>query len=218
MYAPDVIVVVGSPRASASANPPVAAAGLAADIAAAAAAAGAGVQIVGRVGEDAAGDAIVLDLARRSVGHVAVLRDAGRSTAEMWALPVAELGVEADPGPVSDGESLRPTLEAADIELALSYLTEYAVIVVAEPLAAAALRVVADATAWSGARLVVVGAPDDLTGLPDDATVFAPPDDGDPDGAFAAMVGAYAAGLDRGDDPKAAFAAATSAVGSNRAD
>jgi hypothetical protein len=48
--------------------------------------------------------------------------------------------------------------------------------------------------------------------------MFAPPDDGDPDGAFAAMVGAYAAGLDRGDDPKAAFAAASTAVASSPAD
>jgi hypothetical protein len=40
------------------------------------------------------------------------------------------------------------------------------------------------------------------------------PDDGDPDGSFATMVGAYAAGLDRGDDPKAAFDAAAASVGS----
>ena len=56
------------------------AAGLAADVALAAAAAGAPVQIVGRVGEDAAGEAALLDLARRGVGHVAVLRDAARAT------------------------------------------------------------------------------------------------------------------------------------------
>jgi hypothetical protein len=184
----------------------------------AAAAAGGSVQIVGRVGEDRAGEAVLLDLARRGVGHVAVLRDSGRPTAEMSAVSADDVALEADPGPASHVASPPPTLDPADIELALSYLTEYAVIVVAEPLAASALRVVTDATAWSGARLVVVGVPDDLAGLPEDATVFAPPDDGDPEGAFAAMVGAYAAGLDRGDDPKAAFAAAASAVGSNRAD
>jgi hypothetical protein len=54
--------------------------------------------------------------------------------------------------------------------------------------------------------------------VPDDATVFEAPTDGDPEGAFAAMVGAYAAGLDRGEDAKAAFDAASLAVGSNAAD
>ena len=43
--------------------------------------------------------------------------------------------------------------------------------------------------------------------------MFAQPD-ADPDGAFAAMVGTYAAGLDRGEHPRDAFGAASAAVGS----
>ncbi|HET9344895.1 MAG TPA: hypothetical protein VFO05_04260, partial [Candidatus Limnocylindrales bacterium] len=110
------------------------------------------------------------------------------------------------------------SLDAPDLELALRYLPEYGVIVVGERLGDDALRAVSDAVRWSGAALVVVGRADDLAGLSDDATVFAPPDDGDPDGAFAAMVGAYAAGLDRGEDPRAAFEAAQASVGSTAAE
>jgi sugar/nucleoside kinase (ribokinase family) len=212
-----VIVVVGSPRARSGRDGPVEAAGLAALVAAAGAQAGSLVEIVGRVGEDAAGEAVLLDLARRGVRHVAVLRDAERPTAVLPADIADDLEAESDPEPEPRGNDAQPTLDAADLELALSYLPEYAVIVVAEPLSSSALRVVAEAAGWSEAALVVVGAAADLAGLPDNATVFAPPD-GDPDGAFAAMVGAYAAGLDRGDDPRAAFAAATTAVASSPAD
>jgi hypothetical protein len=214
-----VIVVVGSPRARPGLDGHVEAAGLAAGVAAAGAQAGSTVEIVGRVGEDAAGEAVLLDLARRGIRHVAVLRDAERPTAVLRADLTDDLEGEADPEPEPPrGTDTQPTLDAADLELALSYLPEYAVIVVAEPLSSAALRVVADAAGWSEVALVVVGATADLAGLPEDATVFAPPGDGDPDGAFAAMVGTYAAGLDRGDDPRAAFAAASTAVASNPAD
>ena len=211
-------VVLGSPRARSAAYGATVSAGPAAEMAVAAVAAGGSVQLVGRVGEDRAGEAVLLDLARRGVGHVAVLRDAGHPTTEMQAVPADEVGLEVDPGPVSDVASTPHALEAADLELALGYLMEYAVIVVAEPVNPAALRVVTEAAAWSGARLVVVGAPDDVAELPEDATIFGSPDDCDPDGAFAAMIGAYAASLDRGDDAKAAFIAATSAVGSSPAD
>ena len=214
-----MIVVVGSPRARSAGDGHVEAAGLAAQVAVAGAQAGSMVEIVGRVGEDAPGEAVLLDLARRGVRHVAVLRDAERPTAALPADLADDLEAEADPEPEPprDPDDM-PTLDAADLELALGYLPEYAVIVVAEPLSPGALRVVADATGWSEAALVVVGASADLAGLPEDATVFAAPADGDPDGAFAALVGAYAAGLDRGDEAGAAFAAATTAVASSPAD
>jgi sugar/nucleoside kinase (ribokinase family) len=213
-----VIVVVGNPVARVDADSGRVAAGMAAGVAIAAVAAGAGAQLVGRVGEDAAGELALLDLARHGVGHAAVLRDPARATAEIRTAeedgealdPDADVPA-ADPVPAS-------TLEAAELKLAFDYLPEYSVIVVAERLVPAALRVAVDAAAWSGAALVVVGRADDLTGLPDDATVLAAPDDGDPDGAFASMVGAYAAGLDRGDDPKTAFDAASATVGSTAAD
>jgi hypothetical protein len=211
-----VIVVVGNPVARADTESDRVAAGLAAGIAISAAAAGGGTQLVGRVGEDAAGESVLLDLARHGVGHAAVLRDPARPTAE---IPAADDdAVDGDPGASGDPPPATSTLEAADLKLAFDYLPEYSVIVVAERLAPASLRVAVDAAAWSGAALVVVGRPDDLTGLPDDATVLAAPDDGDPDGAFAAMVGTYAAGLDRGDEPKSAFEAAVATVGSTASD
>jgi hypothetical protein len=49
-------------------------------------------------------------------------------------------------------------------------------------------------------------------GLPPDAIVFEAPDE-DPDGVFAAMVGSFAAALDDGDDPGAAFNATVQAAG-----
>ena len=215
-----MIVVVGSPSARVFTGGPALAAGLVANVAVVAAQAGAAVQIVGRVGEDPLGEAVLLDLAGRGVGHVAVLRDAGRPTP--W-----ETADDADEAPstVGDDDGTAPpratdpggpTIDAADIELALSYLPDYSVLVVAERLAPEARAVVASAAGWNGSSVVVVGGPDDLAGLPDEATAFEPPD-GDPDGAFAAMVGTYAAGLDRGEDPRSAFAAATAAVGSNPA-
>jgi hypothetical protein len=214
-----VIVVIGSPLARVVADGSVEAGGLAAQLAGAAASAGGSVQIVGRVGEDASGGAALLDLARRGVGHVAVLRDAARTLRIVPADSADDVAVEAQRELDVAIEGVAPTLDAADIGLALSYLSEYGVIVVAEALSTAAMRVVAEASGWSGARLIVLGTPnDDLADVPDDATVFAPPDDGDPDGSFATMVGTYAAGLDRGDEPKAAFAAASAAVGSSAAD
>lgn len=212
-----MIVVVGSPRALREPDAgSVAAVGLASEVALVAVRDGARVQLIGRVGEDAAGEAVLLDLAQRGVGHVAVLRDAGRPTPEIAGDAFDEVADEAVDS-VDDRSELVPTLDAADLELALSYLPEYGVIVVAEQLPAAALRVVADAARWAGAALVVVGPPDEVAGLPEDATAFAPPA-GDDTGAFAEMVGMYAAGLDRGEDPRSAFDAATAAVGSSATD
>ena len=206
-----MIVVIGSPRAREDSGRAVAA-GIPAAIGVAAAAAGAEVQVVGRVGEDPAGDGVLLDLARRGVRHVAVLRDAVRATDEVPAM--TDDVDESAPAVASEVS----TLDGPDVQLALSYLPEYRVIVVAEPLDVAAMRVIVDAASWSGAALVVVGRPATADDLPADVTIFDPPDDGDPDGAFAAMVGTYAAGLDRGEDPRLAFDAAAAAVGSTAAD
>lgn len=75
-----MIVVIGTPRLSAS-GAEASADGLAAHIARAAAGNGAGVEFIGKVGDDPAGDALVLALADAGVGHVATLRDPARSTA-----------------------------------------------------------------------------------------------------------------------------------------
>jgi hypothetical protein len=211
-----VIVVIGSPHARRSDDGRVHAAGLSAQISLAAAGADASVQVVGRVGEDATGEAVLLDLARQDVGHIAVLRGAGRPTREEGPEPMDDVAAPREP--IADGAQVDGhSIDAADLQLALSYLPDYRVVVVAEALSPDAMTVAAGAVGWAGSALIVVGSSDDLADLPEGVTVFAPPDD-DTDGAFAALVGRYAAGLDRGQDPRAAFDAAVAAVGSNAAE
>jgi sugar/nucleoside kinase (ribokinase family) len=211
-----VIVVVGSPSASVTESGRRAD-GPAVDVARAAVTADSSVEIVGRVGEDAAGNDVLLDLAAAGIGHVAILRDAGHATAE--SAPPGE----SDASPFEDGEiaatipatttAAISALDAADVELALRYLPEYRVVVVVDPLDDAALRAAADAARWAGAALVVVVATGSAppAGLDPEATVLeAPAED---DGAFARFVGEYAARLDRGEPPADAFAAASGVVG-----
>jgi hypothetical protein len=225
-----MIVIVGSPIA-APATHGIGAGGLGAAIAIAAAREGAAVEVVGRVGEDAAGDQVLLALAAARVGHVAILREPGRPT------PAAPPGVGESPSP--DGPALGEALvaedafgdeaiganatgdhraieqepaglsvDAADLELALRYVPDYRVLVLAADLDPTARSAVVAATAWSGAQLVALlaagAAADDL---PETATVLERPPS-DPDGAFAAMVAAYAVALDGGSAPADAFAAA----------
>lgn len=173
-----MIVVVGNPIPRSSAAGTIAG-GPAAFVALSAAAAGAEVQLVARVVDDPAGDAMLLHLAEGGVSHVATLRQ-----------PATPEG---------------PVLEAADLELALRYLTDVGVLVLAEHDPALA-GVAVEAADWNHAALVVIvppgaSVPDDL---PADATVLASPDT-DPDGAFGTIVGTYAAALDRGVDPATAF-------------
>jgi sugar/nucleoside kinase (ribokinase family) len=214
-----VIVVVGSPLVGLT-DSGLRAAGIASGIARAAAAAGSEVQVVGKVGEDPGGDAILLDLAAADVGHVAILRDPSRSTPATRPAPVDEPAFDEDDGDRPNADDADPmtivsglSLEAADIELALRYLPDYRVLVVADSLAEPSLRVALAAASWNGAALVViVRAGSTQTAAGDDATVIeAPPDD--PDDAFAGIVGAYAAAIDRGEEPKEAFASASSTLG-----
>ncbi len=211
--------------------------GLPARIALSAAAHGRAVQLVGKAGEDEAGDAVVLALAHGGVGHVALLRGAGRPTpraaapefdrtdAETGAVPEtlaraldADVDIEPTEPVAADATGERSTaevgLEAADVELALRYLTEFAVLVLADPADVEMVRVVAAASSWADARLIVVVAAGEAepAGLPPDAIVFEAPD-ADPDGEFAAMVGSFAAALDDGDDPAAAFRSSVAAAG-----
>jgi sugar/nucleoside kinase (ribokinase family) len=211
-----VIVVIGNPLAVATQTGPRAA-GPAVDVARAAVGADSSVEIVGRVGEDAAGNDVLLDLAAAGIGHVAILRDAGHATAE-----TAPPG-EPDASPFEDGEiastipatttAAMSPLDAADVELALRYLPEYRVVVVVDPLDDAALRAAADAARWAGAAFVVVVATGAVSPawLEPDATVLEAPAEGD--GAFARFVGEYAARLHRGEPPADAFAAASGGVG-----
>jgi len=219
-----VIVVIGSPVGRQTEHG-IEAGGTAATVARVAASAGADVQLVGKVGEGAAGDAVLLSLAQARVGHVAVLRDASRETPITASAPDAdgvldpiEVTGEAD----GDGESAvavavaqeaaGSSLDSGDLELALRYLPDYRVVVVTETLGEPALATVSAAARWAGAQLiVVVPSGTNGRGMPDDATVLESPP-ADPDGAFAAVIGAYATALDRGASPAEAFA--TASVGS----
>ena len=206
--------------------------GLPVEVARTAAAAGSGAQLVGRVGDDPTGDAALLDLAAAGVGHVALLRTPGARTPveplpesptpSAVDEPAADLttGLEAD-----DERSPRQApsrevglaIDADDLDLALRYLPDYRVLVIATDLDDPAWRVVADAAGWSGAAIVALVPPDaQQTTIPDAATVLERPggtNDTDAEAAFAGVVGRYAAGLDGGSDPREAFAAATAAQG-----
>jgi hypothetical protein len=207
------VIVVGNPHWINGASDSRAA-GAAVAVARAASTSGAEVQLVGKIGEDAAGDAVLLDLAKAGIAHVAVLRDPGIVTPTAQAAPDETTVDGADPGAPPQPESPGARLDAGDIALALRYLTDYRVIVVAQPLDDAAMAAAVSAGTWSNAALVVLvpAGRQPPADLPDTATVFeTPPDDADE--TFAGMVGRYAAALDRGEDPATAFAAVTSDSG-----
>jgi hypothetical protein len=209
-----VIVVVGSVAFRPATRGGGDVVGLAGEVAIAASRAGATVELLAKVGEDGAGEEILLALARGAVGHLAILRDPARPTA---LVPVATepssdndsgtvdelLADLANGGPAPRGD--RPAtspglpLEPADLALGLRYLRDYAVVVAVEPLAEGAPAAVAQAASFADARLVVVdvpGAP--LADAYPGAMVLEAPAD-DPDGAFAVLVGRFAAALDRGE-------------------
>ncbi len=211
-------MVIGTPRVRDD-DGIVSATGTAARIALAAAGAGRRVQLVGKIGDDPLADALVIDLARGGVGHVAVLRDAGRST----PIQRSDLDDEAPGGAdhddatsdavdpsVADG----PVLDAADVDLGLRYLTDFQVVVLAESAPPDVISVVAEAAEWGDARMILVVGADDAVpgGLPADVVVFAAPSS-DPDGVFATLVGVFAAALDDGTEPEAAFRASIATDG-----
>ena len=106
-----------------------------------------------------------------------------------------------------------PILEPADVSLGLRYLPAYDVIVVTDDVAAEVIPVAAEAAEFATAHLVVLvgegSTPPD--GLPAGSLVLQAPAD-DPDGAFATLVGAYAAALAAGEAPADAFTAARGAT------
>ena len=179
-------------------------------------------ELVGRVGDDRAGDALMIALAHEGIGHLAMLRDPARPTP--LHLPDAEPDDEVDPVLVPDGgepgEVSRPqavpdpvqapVLEAADVALGLSYVPEFRVLVLTEDAPPEVLPACVDGAGFSGAQLVVLlraglPVPD---GLPADTTLLEAPDASD---SFAALVGRFAAALDRGQPAADAFAAALEA-------
>ena len=182
-----------------AATPPL----LTTPIAIAAAAAGARVEVVGSIGDDAAGDDVVVLLGRSGVGHAALLRDPGGRTPTPPALRGTTDAPEAPDAEAGSWPLSR--LEAEDVELGLGYLVEYRVLVLAERLGPDAERVAIEAARFQGAAIVAivppgVAASDELVAA---GTVFeAPPDAGT---RFTDLVGGLAAALDRGTPLATAF-------------
>ncbi|MEA2675868.1 MAG: hypothetical protein QOJ81_9 [Chloroflexota bacterium] len=178
-----MIVVLGRPRL----DPEGALADTAGRLAVAARVSGASVDLVGAVPDGADGDATVVALGRAGVGHAAVLRRPG-------------------------GGEVRP-LDRGDVELGLRYVPECRVLVAAEPLEPDALAATIEAATYHGAALICVIPADAVapTDLPETATVLELPDEDD--GAFAKLVGAYAAGLASGAAATEAWRAAVEQTG-----
>lgn len=244
-YARRVIVVVGDPTLRfAGGGIPALAGGSAADLARACVRAGATVQLAGKVGDDPAGDEILLALTRDGIGHVALLRDAGATTRldetsaptvtepsrnedlprDEWAVGEDDddsVGAADPPDPAAQDEARHASPESMlapeDLDLALRYLSTFAVLIVAQPLGPATLAVAVESAAYAGAHLILIDVPDAATAavasVPvDDITALESPAT-DPDGDFAALVGRYAAALDGGTPAAAAFRAALGAAG-----
>jgi len=220
-----VIVVVGRMLATGAHEPGVA--GLAAAIALAAAARGATVELVAKLGDDPLGDAALFALTRANVGHAAILRDPARPTPVVpppadegtgppdddWLAEPDGLDRQSAPEPVAAGLELA----AGDLELALRYLTDASVIVLADPASPWLVPVAVDGAAFAEAALIVVGDPVlPAAELAATATVLSLPAT-DPDGLFAALVADYAVFLDAGQAPAQAWASATGRLGVERA-
>ncbi|MGK2850171.1 MAG: hypothetical protein ACSLFN_04580 [Candidatus Limnocylindrales bacterium] len=205
-----MIVVVGAVSAR-GVGADVAPGGLAAGIALTAAAAGARVEIVARIGDDPAGDAVLLAFTTAGVGHVATLRDPARAT------PIELDDDETmDPDPEDEATEVRdpapaPTLDAADVGLALRYLSDYGVVVAVHPADAGVLAEVIAAAGYASAHLVVVTDPDvaDTESPPADALVIAAAAGAT---GVADLLGRYAAAVDAGEDPATAFASVSAAA------
>jgi hypothetical protein len=198
-----VIVVVGRPSLV-LVSPPlspdggeVRSGGRASRIALAAAHCGAEVQLMGTIGDDDAGDAIAVGLGQAGVGHAALLRD-----------PAARTPREDGPD-----QPASPRLGAGDVQLGLSYLSDFRVLVLAEPLPPDAQRAALEAADYQGAAVIAVVGREGrgAEALGEQATVLeAPEPEGPP---FAELIAVYAVELDRGVDPAAAFEAARRAAG-----
>ena len=189
-----MIIVIGSPVGRRSAGR-IVADGFASLVALAAAESGGTVQLVGRIGDDAAADAVLQDLVRGGVGHVAILRDPARAT------PL----VDADPSTL---EAL--PVDGADVELALRYLTDFSLLILVDAGDVSVVRVAIDAAAWGEANLILIGSVGSgLAGTdPTSQPLVLASDDLEPAAAFAARVGRVAALLDAGEARELALEAA----------
>jgi len=241
-----VIAIIGIPVLARDGSEEPRLVGLVASVALAASAEGAAVQLISKLGDDPDGDAALLAMGRAGIGHVATLRDAAHRTPVVhWLGSDAAAGaldgvpdddddesIDADDrsGEAATGAAVKPTdptdrplLDPADVELALRYLPDIAVVVVIEQETAISLVAAAEATAASAHVIVVLpgdGQVGDETGgsdaLPAEALLLAAPTNGDRD-AFGILVGRYAALVDKGTSPKQAFDRALAGQSAERA-
>ncbi|HET7677994.1 MAG TPA: hypothetical protein VFK38_09095 [Candidatus Limnocylindrales bacterium] len=188
-----MIVVLGRPWLALDGVEPRPA-GLAARIALAAHAAGGRVELVGSVGDDENGDRLALALGRAGIGHAALLRIPGATT------------------PTGPADA-QPRLDPRDVDLGLRYVPDCRVLVLAEAPAPEVESVALEAGRYHGAHVVAVvpAGAEPRDALVSATVLEAPGPEGE--GAFAELVGRYAAGLAEGRDAATAFADARSTVG-----
>jgi hypothetical protein len=215
-----MIVVVGLPVYADGPDGEECAGGLAVEVAAAAGRRGGTVELVGKVGSDGAGDAVVVALGRLGIGHAALLRDMARPTPVLTATEREESADSAAEESAEEPQSMllpedpaaRPALEAADVELALRFLPQASVIVLADPSAESMVEAGIQGAAFSAARLIVLVPTGGASpSVPPETTVLEAPQDDD--GSFGRLVGIFAGALDAGLDPAAAFSEAVTTSG-----
>jgi sugar/nucleoside kinase (ribokinase family) len=215
-----MLVVVGIPVGQSGSAAGVA--GTPALAALAAARAGATVELVGKAGDDSAGDAVLLALRQQRVGHAALLRDPAYQTPVVADAPSEDALALADeddedgrPRARAEDRTGWPVLEPEDVQLALHYLPDVRAIVVAEPVSHRVVRAVAEAATYAAAPIVVVTGPTaqagDTPASPNELVIAAPPTD--PDGSFAELLGQLGAALDRGVDLNQAFREVSAKLG-----
>ena len=129
-----MIVVVGTVSAR-SDGASYGASGYAATMAFALASAGEPVEMVSKVGVDTAGEALITQFSAAGIGHVALIRDGARGT-------------------TIEGSALLE-MDAADLQLALRYLTSFDAVLLVDPIDDSVVATVLDACTYVGARLVV---------------------------------------------------------------
>jgi hypothetical protein len=206
-----VIVVIGNVAAQVGETGEVQPSGFAALLASEAAASGSKVEIVTRLGDDAAGDAVLLALAQAGVGHVATFRDAGLSTPLASLDDPEKVGGEVEPRSPDRSDPSPSNLDDDDLALALRYLSDFRVLVLVHPPGGDLVREARTAAAWAGAHLVLVTAPDeDLGGIDADGGLVLSADAGGV--GTATLLGRYAAAIDSGEALDRAYAVLTQAT------
>lgn len=141
-----MIVVAGSPIAVED-DRGISAGGLPVLVARTLAERGKQVELVGRIGSDEMGDALIIALRRANIGHAALLRDSAHAT----------------PHAAKGGKAPRAIpIDVGDLQLALRYITAFdaAILVVGDQDAVATealVRCMEEGAAFAGARLIVVG-------------------------------------------------------------